>query len=142
MNTYFDRSANRLIQYEGLIVQITTRLLNGDIAQWLESRNSNLQTLAGQGQGQVLCFSESTLVQSCLCLTRPPSCARHEPKFVRTLKIPYPSVVKESSRWYGNTKHSTHGKTLGSAVLWLLAFPGESCPNFLCITLGKDSYVM
>ena len=28
---------------------------------------------------------------------------------------------------------------MGSAVLWLLAFPGESNPNFLCIALGKES---
>ena len=27
-----------------------------------------------------------------------------------------------------------------SAILWLLAFPGESSPNFLCIALGHRSY--
>ena len=34
-------------------------------------------------------------------------------------------------------KHCTQGtkKKLGSAVLWLLAFPGESSPNFLCLAL-------
>ena len=34
-----------------------------------------------------------------------------------------------------NTGH--RGKThLGSAILWLLTFPGESSPNFPCIALG------
>ena len=31
---------------------------------------------------------------------------------------------------------------LGSAVLWLLAFPGESSPNFLCISLGQESILI
>ena len=26
---------------------------------------------------------------------------------------------------------------LGSAVPWLLAFPGQSSPNFPCVTLGQ-----
>ena len=31
-------------------------------------------------------------------------------------------------------------KNLGIAVLWLLAFPEESSTNFLCISLGQESY--
>ena len=33
-------------------------------------------------------------------------------------------------------------KKLGSAVLWLLAFPDGSSPNVPCIALGQDSYVI
>ena len=51
----------------------TIQHLMGDVAQWLESQNSNLKTvfdrLAGQGERQFFCPSESTLVQTCLCLT-------------------------------------------------------------------------
>ena len=46
-------------------------------------------------------------------------------------------VVHVSLVDYGKTKTLHTGKKqkkLGSAVLWLLAFPGESSPNFLCIT--------
>ena len=50
--------------------------------------------LAGQGDIRFFCPSESTLVQTCLCLTPPPS-VWHAPTYLRTLKIPYPSVMKE-----------------------------------------------
>ena len=30
-------------------------------------------------------------------------------------------------------------KKLGSADLWLFAFPGESSPNFLCTALGQEN---
>ena len=33
-------------------------------------------------------------------------------------------------------------KKLGSAVLWLLAFPRESIPKFICIVLGQESYLI
>ena len=31
---------------------------------------------------------------------------------------------------------------LGSTVLWLIAFPGENSPNFSCIALGQESYLI
>ena len=38
-------------------------------------------------------------------------------------------------------KHCTQ-KKLGSAVLWLLAFPEESSPNFAYIVLGEKSDII
>ena len=45
-----------------------------DVAQWLESRNSNPKTLGsipwrGGVTNSFFCLSESSLVQTCLCLT-------------------------------------------------------------------------
>ena len=51
--------------------------------------------LAGQAKRQFLCSAESTLVQTYWCLTPIRVSLRHAPTCVRTLKIPYPSVVKE-----------------------------------------------
>ena len=53
-------------------------------------------------------WGTSTLVQTCLCLTRL-SCAWHAPKLVCTLKIPYPSVVKE---WASQPECGTRTKIL------------------------------
>ena len=51
--------------------------------------------MARQGEGQLFCPSESTLlVRTCLCLIPRTSCVRHSPIFVRMLKMLYPSVVK------------------------------------------------
>ena len=58
----------------------------------IESRNSNLKALGSiplrsRGRNSISCPSESsTLMQTCVCLTS---------IRVRTLTIPYPSVVKE-----------------------------------------------
>ena len=71
-----------------------------------KSDDPGFDPLVGQGEGQFFYPSESTLVQACLCLT-PPSCGQPAPTFMRTLKILYPSVVKEyrpHSQWYGHTK--------------------------------------
>ena len=62
--------------------------------------NSNPKTgfdpLAGQGEFVFfLCPSELNLVQTCFFLPDPSSCVRHAPKFLRTLNILYPFVVKE-----------------------------------------------
>ena len=73
------------------------------VAQWFESRNSNPKTLGsipwwGRMRNIIFRPSESTLVQTCVCLTPTPfplPCVRHAPKLVRMLKIPHPSVVKE-----------------------------------------------
>ena len=50
--------------------------------------------LAEQGEGQFFYPSESTLVQTCLCLTSLPP---HDKtlKYLHTLKIPNPSAIKE-----------------------------------------------
>ena len=59
----------------------------------LKSEDRGFDPLADQDEKHFLCPSESTLVHTCLDLT--PLRVRHSPKFVRTLKIPYPYVVKE-----------------------------------------------
>ena len=66
-------------------------------ASEFKSKDTGFDPLVWQDEGQFFCPSESTLVQTCLCLTPLPlsSCVRHAPKTVRMLKIPYPSVVKE-----------------------------------------------
>ena len=78
-------------------------VVTGDVAQWLEGRNSNPKTLGSipwRGRVRERVFSrpsESTL-ERFVCAWPPGlSCVRHAPKFVRTLKIPYPSFVKESA---------------------------------------------
>ena len=70
---------------------------------------------------------------------------RQVPTFLRTVKIPYPSVAKRvglTNRWCGNTKtlHSgKRNKKLGGAVLWLLAFPVKSSLYFPCNALEQES---
>ena len=49
-------------------------MLVDKVAQWVVRQNSNpedpgFDPLVGQGEGQFFCPSESTLVQTCLCLT-------------------------------------------------------------------------
>ena len=58
-----------------------------------KSEDPEFDPVAGQGVGQFL----SLQVNSCadFFVPDPPSCLWHAPTFVRTLKIPYPSVVKE-----------------------------------------------
>ena len=58
-----------------------------------KSEDPGFNPLAGQGEGQVFL---SLRVDSCADLFVPdlPSCVWHAPKFMRTLKILYPSVVK------------------------------------------------
>ena len=42
-----------------------------------------------------------------------------------------------------NTAYRGKNSKLGSAVLWLLAFPGESSQNFFpCISLGQEHYLI
>ena len=59
-----------------------------------ESEDPGFHPVAGR---RVKAIVMSFRVNSCadLFVTDLPSCVRHAPKFVRTLKIPYPSVVKE-----------------------------------------------
>ena len=63
-------------------------------------------------------------------------------KNVRTLNI-----LQSMSEFGGLRKHENTArrknktKKLGSAVLWLLVFPGESSPNFPCIALGTRTLI-
>ena len=71
-----------------------------DVAQWFDSRISNPKTLgsipplAEQGKGTVF-LPLRVDSRTDLFVLAPPSCVRHAAKFVRTLKIPCPSVVKQ-----------------------------------------------
>ena len=73
-------------------------LLTGDVAKWLQSEfkseDPGINPLAGQGERQFVCPSESTQELTCLCLPPPPTpalCAYDtHPKFVR---IAHPSVL-------------------------------------------------
>ena len=98
--------------------------------------------LAGQSEN----FFMSLRINSCADLFVPNalSCVQHAPKFVRTLKIPYSSVVEMLASAGGiNTKTLHTGerrkKNLCNAVLWLLSFRGESSPNFSCIAWGQEN---
>ena len=68
-------------------------------ASEFKSEDPGFDTLPGQSEGQFFCPSESTLVQNCVCLTpthpSPPPRVYGTHPISRTLKIPYPSVVKE-----------------------------------------------
>ena len=90
----------------------------------LKSENHGFDLLAGQGGVQLcrLCF-----------IPDPLSCVRHGPKFVHTLKIPYPSVVKEPVVWkHGSTAHRGRGGGgLGNAIQWLLAFTWKTARIYL-----------
>ena len=42
-----------------------------------------------------------------------------------------------------NTAHTKkEEKRMGSAILWLLAFPEESSLNFPCTILGQENYLI
>ena len=58
--------------------------------------DSRFDPLAGQDDERFFCPSESTFVQL-VCAPDPPSCTRHTPKCVHTLKILYPFVAKEEA---------------------------------------------
>ena len=51
------------------------------------------------------------------------------------------SGVTPKRRRAGNRKtlHTGKKRRLGSAVLWLLAFPGESSPNFPCRAREREN---
>ena len=62
----------------------------------VKSDDSGFDPLAGQGEGQcVWCVPPSQVfLTQTLFVPETPSRVGHAPKFVRTLKIPYPSIVK------------------------------------------------
>ena len=77
-------------------------------------------------------FSESKCCAGSLLVCPTPVCI-HTHKHVCTLRI-----LWSMSEFGGLQKHenTAHRKKLKSAILWLLAFPRESSPNFLCTALG------
>ena len=87
------------------------------VSQWLERQTSEpsdfwpkdpgFGLLAGRGAGHFFCLFGSTCED--LFVPDPLSCARHAPRFVCTLKIPYPSVVKE---WTSQPVVWSHTKIL------------------------------
>ena len=96
-----------------------------------KSKGPWFDPLVGQGEGQFFFSFESTLVQTCLCLTS--LCVYGMHPNLCTLNIPYPSIIKAGGleTW----KHCTHAKKkkekkMGSIVVWLLTFPRESSPKF------------
>ena len=60
-------------------------------ASAFKSHDPGCHPLSGAGRGTVFVLS---LIVNSLC-TLVYACVRNAPKFVRTLTIPYPSVVKE-----------------------------------------------
>ena len=53
-----------------------------------KSEDPGFDPQVGQGEGQFLYSSESTLVQTCSVVPEPPSCVRHAHTLLRMLKIP------------------------------------------------------
>ena len=94
-----DTSRIRCLNHTGSIHATSFRLLTGDVAQWLERRNSNPKTLGSIPWRSKVRGTFSIPPSQLLCadffVSDLPSCAWHAPTFIRTLKIPYPSVVKE-----------------------------------------------
>ena len=115
----------------------------GDVAQWLESRNSNPRRPCVRS---VFCPSESTLVvQTCLCLTPFMSTARTR----ICAHVKYPTSICRKSRphspCYGNTKTLHTG---GGQKDWVAPYYGcslslgKSSPNLPCIALGQESFLI
>ena len=95
-------------------------------------------------------FFCTSRVNSCADFVRAPLVCTARTQMCTHVKYPL-SICRKSesgphSQWHGNTKKTARrGKkqrkknNLGSAVLWLLAFPRESIPNFPCIGSGNLS---
>ena len=120
----------------------------GDAAQWSESRISNPNTLGSipwrvRVTEQFFYPSESSLVQTSLCLT-PPSWVRHAPKFVLTLSICLKRIGL--SRWYGNTNRLHTGKKqswVPVAPYYGCSFsPGKAAQISRALQLGHESYLI
>ena len=98
-----------------------------------KSEDTEFDPLAGQGEIPFFCPAESTLVQTCLCLTpQPPTpfvctartqiCAYvKDPIFICRKRVGFTAGGMENTE----TVH-TGTKKMGTAALWLLTFPGES----------------
>ena len=137
--------------YDGAITIISLSVSltpQGDIAQWLMRRNSNPKTLhgfdplAGQGEKQSFCSpSESTLVQTCLCLTPLRLYGTHPHR--AHVKDPMSMCRKRGGLTAGGmeTRKALH---TGSNP-WVAPYcgcslpPGKAARIFRCITLGQES---
>ena len=87
-----------------------------------KSEDNGFDPLVGyKGEGQFFFYPyELIIVQTCLCLTPIQVCGMH-PNLWRALKIPYPSVVKEYSQWYGKMKkHYTQRTTRTATKKWVV----------------------
>ena len=117
-----------------------------DRGTWLGIQIRRFDPVASQCEGQTLCSSESTLVQNCLCLT--PFVCTARTHICAHVKYPISTCRKGVGLAAGcmeTRKHCTQEKNrkknLGSTVLRLFPFPGESSPNFPCIALGQECYL-
>ena len=87
-------------------------------------------------------FSESECCADSLSVVCPPPvCIRtHKNDHVRRLKIL--QSMSEFGRLRKRENTALRKKPHKSALLWLLAFPGESNLNFPCIALGQERYII
>ena len=93
------------------------------------------------GEGQFFSPSESTLVETCSCLTPFRVCGTYPnlcPFDRFHIQLSRTSIALTARGGMETRKHCTQVKTvLGNAIrLWRFAFPGESSSNFPCIVLG------
>ena len=116
----------------------------------LSGRNSNPKTLGSiPGLGRLRdSFSippSQLLCRLCLCLT-PLSLYGTHPNLCLCAYLCISICCKRVGFTDGvieTGKHCTQEIIkLGCSVLWLLTFRGESSPNFLCIALGQDIYLI
>ena len=125
-------------------------IMMGDVAQWLVSRKSNPKTLGSiPWWGRVrdnFSIPPSQLMCRLVCAWPPFVCTTHtqicvhinDPMSICLKRVGL--TVDGMETW----KHYTQKekKKLGNAILWLLTFSGESSPNFPCIVLGQESYLI
>ena len=104
-----------------------------DVAQWLESRNSNPKTLGSSPwrDGNMFCPSESTLVQTCLRRLTPIRVYGMD-QICAHVKDQISICRKRVGHTAGGNMETQKHCTQGEKNLWLLAFLRESSPNFLC----------
>ena len=102
--------------------------------------------LAGQGQKLFFCLSESTLVHPppSLCVLHTQMCAHvKDPISICRQRVALTAGGMETRKHCTYIGKQNKKENLGSAVLWLLAFPRESSPIFQCIAiLGQERYLI
>ena len=99
-----------------------------------KSEDPGFNPLAGQGKRQVFFSVESTLVQTCLCLT--PLCAHVKDPIStcrKTVGITAGGMEKNENTAY-------RAETLGSAALWLLVFPQGKHPDIPMHGIGTRKF--
>ena len=137
-------------------------------ASEFKTEDPGFDPLVEQGEGQFFCPPELNRVQTCLCLSlllaRTQVCVHVKDTIsicreimgltvggMETGNTAHRKHRTQETLHTGNTAHRKHctqekkkrkNENLGSDLLWLLAFPGESRPNCPCIALEQDSYVM